>query len=233
MSIDFLKIKSDNDRLYSTGQELYRGMKSVYVSDFTPVKCVPKEKYVLFDNVREQTTVECILDNAGKNIIALNFANGIVPGGGYVLGAKAQEESLCRASMLYYTIKDIKEFYSVNRKHFRADYTDGMIYSENVPVIRDDNGEYLEQPVLCNFITCPAVNRTELIFTSRQKTNEIMERRIEKIVSFAVSKMPDVIVLGAFGCGAYGNKREDILPLFEKAINSYSDGKSEIIFAIP
>ncbi len=231
--MDYIGIKKDNDRLFLTGQGVYRGMKSEYISDFTPVKCVPEEKYVLSDNTRKQTTVECILSNAGKNIIALNFANGVVPGGGYALGAKAQEESLCRASMLYYTIKTVKEFYAVNRKHFIADYTDGMIYSENVPVIRDDSGEYLERPVLCNFITCPAVNRTELIFMSRQKTNKIMERRIEKIVSFAVSKKPDVIILGAFGCGAYGNNREDILPLFEKAINNCSDGKSEIIFAIP
>ncbi len=231
--MNYIGIKKDNDRLFLTGQGVYRGMKSEYISDFSPVECTRKDRYILSDNIKKETTVECILRNAGKNIIALNFANGVVPGGGYALGAKAQEESLCRASMLYYTIKDVKEFYAANRKHFRADYTDGMIYSENVPVIRDDSGEYLERPVLCNFITCPAVNKTEMFFMSRQRVNGIMERRIGKIVSFAVSKKPDVIILGAFGCGAYGNDRDDILPMFEIAINSYSDGKSEIIFAIP
>ena len=60
-----------------------------------------------------------------------------------------------------------------------------------------------------------------------------MERRIEKIVSFMQSQSPDVMVLGAFGCGAFGNKREIILPFFEQAINRYTDGKAEIVFAIP
>ena len=177
--MNYLKIKKDNDRLFLTGQDICKGMKSEYIPDFIPVECSPEEKYVLSDNIVKQTTVECILNNAGKNIIALNFANGVVPGGGYALGAKAQEESLCRASMIYYTIKDVKEFYSANRRHLRADYTDGMIYSENIPVIRDDSGKLIGRPVLCNFITCPAVNRTEA-FMPRSKTNAIMERRIKK-----------------------------------------------------
>lgn len=229
--MNFLKIKAENDKIFFHGA--FEGMKSEYISDFIPVKSLRKEPYILSHNVKNQTTIECILDNRGKSIIALNFANGIIPGGGYALGAKAQEESLCRASMLYYTIRSVNAFYKANRGHFTADYTDGMIYSQDVPVIRDDNGKMLDNPVRCNFITCPAVNRREALFMSGLKVNEIMERRIGKIVSYAASKKPDVIILGAFGCGAYGNKREDVLPMFEKAINEFTDGSSEIIFAIP
>lgn len=208
-------------------------MKSEYISDYSPIPCQRADKYILKEHIVKQTTIECILAHSDKKIIALNFANAIVAGGAYLLGGNAQEESLCRASMLYYAIKPVTEFYSANRRHITADYTDGMIFSENVPVIRNDRGEMLSSPVSCDFITCPAVNRYEAFFLSKNAANSIMERRIEKIVSFAAQKHPRLIILGAFGCGAFGNKREDVLPMFERAINAYTDSSSEIIFAIP
>lgn len=226
-----LKIISDNKRLFESGA--FEGMESEFISDFIPIEKSRSERFILSDNTVKMTTVECILKNAGRKIIALNFANALVPGGGYLLGANAQEESLCRASGLYYAIKEVKEFYSRNRRHILPDYTDGMIFSENVPVIRNDSGEMLETPVRCGFITCPAVNRYEAVMIPQKKLDKAMERRIEKIVSFAVSKEPELIILGAFGCGAFGNKRKDVMPMFERAVNTYSDGRAEIVFAIP
>ena len=226
-----LTIAAENKKLFENGA--FAGMKSEFIPDFTPVEKTRSEKFILSEHTVKMTTIECILQNAGRKIIALNFANALFPGGAYVAGGNAQEESLCRASGLYFAIKDEKAFYAQNRKHLLPDYTDGMILSENVPVIRDDSGEMLETPVMCDFLTCPAVNRYEAVMMSREKTNAVMERRIEKIVSFAVSKAPDVIILGAFGCGAFGNKREDILPMFEKAVNTYGGNEAEIVFAIP
>ncbi len=52
-------------------------------------------------------------------------------------------------------------------------------------------------------------------------------------MSFARLKSPDVLILGAFGCGAFGNKRETVLRLFEESINKYMDDKVEVLFAIP
>ncbi|MCH5206783.1 MAG: TIGR02452 family protein [Oscillospiraceae bacterium] len=225
-----LEIVSENNRLFKSGK--FSGMRSEFIPDFTPTEKPRQDRFVLAENTVKMTTVGCILENAGKKTVALNFANALVPGGGYLLGANAQEESLCRASGLYFTIKEISEFYAQNRKHLLPDYTDGMIFSENVPVIRNDSGELLEQPVLCDFITCPAVNRREAFMMSKEKLRETMERRIEKIVSFAVSKNRELTVLGAFGCGAFGNKREEILPMFENAINRFGGG-CEFIFAIP
>lgn len=231
--MNFLKIKADNDRYFR--EHSFPEMTSEYIADFEPVRIERKSRFVLSENIRRQTTVECILENRERNITALNFANALVPGGAYTMGGNAQEESLCRASMLYYTIKDVREFYRANMRHIAPDYTDGQIYSKNVPVIRSDKGEMLEKPVLCDFITCPAVNRYEanLCFMSKAKTNEIMEKRIEKIVSLAMSKLPDLIILGAFGCGAFGNDRNVVLPMFERAVNSFCGDSIEIIFAIP
>lgn len=231
--MNYLKIKEDNDRYF--GEHSFPQMTSEYVADVFPVKRERKEPFVLAENTRKQTAVECILENGGKHIIALNFANALFAGGAYTVGGSAQEESLCRASMLYYAIKDESGFYGANLRHGAPDYTDGMIYSRNVPVIRNDGGEMLGTPVLCDFITCPAVNRYEAaeLLMPKEKTNEIMERRIAKIVFFAAEQLPELIILGAFGCGAFGNDRNDILPMFERAVNSYCGGEAEIIFAIP
>lgn len=227
---NYLQIKSENDHIFSnSGWE----MKSRYIADFTPVPMTRETLFVLSDSVQKLTTVECILRNRCKRVLALNFANALYAGGAYRLGGNAQEESICRASLLYYTIREEKEFYANNRKRASALYTDGMILSENVPIIRDDSGALLDERMTADFVTCPAVNRHELLPWNRKHANEVMERRIEKIVSFVQSQKPDVMVLGAFGCGAFGNKREVILPFFEKAINKYTDGSAEIIFAIP
>lgn len=230
--MNFLKIKSENDRYFKEHE--FPEMRSEYIPDFTPVRRQRTNKLVISENIRSRSTVDCILENREKRVIALNFANALVPGGAYLMGGNAQEESLCRASMLYYTIKETGKFYSANRRHITPDYTDGMIYSENVPVIRNDEGDLLESPVLCDFITCPAVNRYEarLCFMPINKTNEIMRLRIEKIVSFGMSKSPELMILGAFGCGAFGNRREDIFPMFEAAVNEFTDDNTEIIFAV-
>ncbi len=166
--MNYLKIKAENDKLFKEG--CFSGMKSEFISDFSPVKISRSDKFILSHYIKKQTTVECILENAGRSIIALNFANALVPGGAYIMGGSAQEESLCRATGLYYTIKDITAFYSANRRHILPDYTDGMIFSENVPVIRNDSGEMLTAPVICSFLTCPAVNRYEAaVIMSRKK----------------------------------------------------------------
>lgn len=226
-----LKIKSDNDKIFADG--ISAEMKSRFIEDFQPVPLQRPIKYVLSENIHAFTTIEYILQNRGKRVVALNFANALCAGGAYTVGGDAQEESICRASLLYYTIRDEKEFYCANRDVHSALYTDGMILSENVPIIRTDDGNLLSEPMTADFVTCPAVNRRELLPWHRQRADEIMECRIEKIVSFMQSLNRDVIVLGAFGCGAFGNKRENVLPCFEKAVNKYTDGTAEIIFAIP
>ena len=234
MVMKYIKIKLDNDRIFR--ENSFNNMYSETFSDFSVSEKIKRNKiFRISENISPVTTVQCILDNSeyGK-ITALNFANAMYAGGGYILGGNAQEESLCRASMLYYTIRTQKKYYRANRFHIMPDYTDNMIYSRNVPVIRDDSGKLLDNPIKCDFITCPAVNRTfaKFIFSDK-KINDKMTVRIDKIISLAVSKNPDVIILGAFGCGVFGNKRETVFRIFEDAVNSLVPDDIKVIFAIP
>ena len=108
-----------------------------------------------------------------------------------------------------------------------------MIYSHNVPLIRNENGELLDKFMSCDFITCPAVNRTfaKFIFSGKNINNK-MSVRIKRIISLAVSENPDINILGAFGCGAFGNKRETIYKIFEDTINAYIPDNIKVIFAV-
>ena len=66
--------------------------------------------------------------------LCLNFASAKNPGGGFLSGSQAQEESLARASGLYATLCDQTGYYEVNRRCRTALYTNHAIYSPRVPV---------------------------------------------------------------------------------------------------
>lgn len=129
-----LKIRFKNDKLFPEYGEIH----SEYIRDFEPVELELTDNYMVSEHIFHGTTIDCILQNRGKKVIALNFANANMAGGGYALGGNAQEESLCRASFLYYTIRGAKDYYNANRLRFSPFYTDGMILSENVPDIRTE-----------------------------------------------------------------------------------------------
>lgn len=227
--MNFMQINAENERMFKEGK--FDGMKSVYIKDYTPTERKRTEPFKLSENLVKQTTVACIIENGKSRCIALNFASAYHPGGGYLTGARAQEESLCRASGLYYTLRDVTEFYNDNKRG-GVEYTDGMIFSQNVPVVRDDLGNELKEPIKCDFLTVPAVNRNKAKSIPREQTNLTMERRINKIVSFCAETDCEVAVLGAFGCGVFGNDRNEVLPMFERAINKFG-GDKKYIFAIP
>ncbi len=227
------RIKLENDRIFQENN--YSEMKSEVYCDCPVSEKTGYKHYSVSENTEKLTTIECILKYAESNkVLALNFANAMFPGGGYVLGGNAQEESLCRASMLYYTIRTQKKYYSRNRLHVLPDYTDTLIYSENVPVIRSETGKLLETPLKCDFLTIPAVNRTfAKFFFSDRKIKEKMRRRIEFLLSVAVEKNPDVLILGAFGCGVFGNDREYVYSVFEELIKKYIPESIRVVFAVP
>ena len=85
------------------------------------------------------------LTDAGERVLALNFANGIHPGGGFLNGARAQEEVLCRYSALYATLEG-DPMYAAHRRGSQRDSTDWAILSPDVPVFREDQGTALDAP---------------------------------------------------------------------------------------
>jgi uncharacterized protein (TIGR02452 family) len=95
------------------------------------------------------------LVDAGHRPLALNFANGIHPGGGFLSGSRAQEEVLCRSSALAYTLWG-DPMYDTHRKRPTPDSTDWAILSPRVPFFRLDDGTTLDAPWLLDVLTCAA-----------------------------------------------------------------------------
>lgn len=168
----------------------------------------------------------------------LNFASAKNPGGGFLGGSQAQEESLARASGLYASLESQMEVYLENRKLRTGLYRDCMIYSPEVPVFRDDNDELLETPYPISIITAPAVNAgsvKENYPNEQDLIKHTMLSRTEKVLSLAVLHQHEVLVLGAWGCGVFKNKPEDVAQYF--ATHLFGDGVfgrafRKIVFAV-
>ncbi|BAY85759.1 hypothetical protein NIES267_52600 [Calothrix parasitica NIES-267] len=151
-------------------------------------------------------------------VLCLNFASAKNPGGGFLNGSQAQEESLARATGLYPCISQMTEMYEENRYYGSCLYLDDMIYSPQVPVIRDDDDKLLDKPFLVSILTVPAVNAGAVRKNGkRQEINKIestMLQRTEKLLSVVAINDYKVLVLGAWGCGVFKNNSEDVARYF-------------------
>lgn len=189
--------------------------------------------------VTGESTIEAILRliaEGNKDVLALNFASAKNPGGGFLGGSQAQEESLARSTGLYPTLLKGSPYYEENRKSKSCFYTDYMIYSPHVPIIKDDNNRYLEELTLASFITAPAVNTGVIRHRTRGRLGEIeevMKRRIAKVLALAELHGHSTIVLGAWGCGVFQNDPEDIARYFYEVIHKdFGLSFKKIVFAI-
>lgn len=160
-----------------------------------------------------------------KKVAVLNFANAYNPGGGVVGGARAQEECLCRCSTLYKSLKKVSEtsgFYATHKiqrmLHPNELNQPGLIYTPDVAVFRADDYTVLDEPVIVDVITCAA---PEIRHRSCDETTmrEIHEEKAKAILDLAIEHDVDVIVLGAFGCGAFRNPPEIVADVYKNVLN--------------
>jgi uncharacterized protein (TIGR02452 family) len=170
-----------------------------------------------------------------SNTAALNFANPVEPGGGFLRGAVAQEEAICRCSTLYDQLLGVLEMYDEATENDGL-YTDYMTVIRGVPIFRDDEYEFLEKPFRASFITCaaPVAFQYLRISDDTERLYRVLEARIRKIVQCAVAEGFTGIILGAFGCGAFGNKTEDVATMFRDVLikEGMKDYFKKIVFAI-
>jgi uncharacterized protein (TIGR02452 family) len=177
-----------------------------------------------------------VVQHGAEHVAALNFASAKNPGGGFLGGSQAQEESLARSSGLFATLERAQEYYDENRRCRSVIYTDHAIYSPRVPIFRDDSGLLLEQPYLASFITMPAVNTGAIRHGSPelQRVAEVMERRIRCVLALAATTGSRELVLGAWGCGVFRNDPAMIASLFATVLgeNHWHSHFDRIVFAV-
>lgn len=149
--------------------------------------------------------------------LCLNFASAKNPGGGFLGGAEAQEENLAKSSGLYPCIAQKTAMYDANRALKSCMYLDDMIYSPAVPVFRDDAYQLLDAAYCCSIVTAPAVNRGALERNEPHRladVDDVMRQRIQKMLDLALHHGHTVLVLGAWGCGVFGNRPADMARWF-------------------
>ena len=176
------------------------------------------------------------LKNKGHDPAVLNFASAKYPGGGFLDGARAQEEYLARSSALWACLHGNAMYGYHHVHHTGPFYSNFVIYSPNVTVIRSDDGALLDTPYLCSIITSPAVNANKVRQYMPDKIERIvpvMWERMLKVLAVAVLHGHRSLVLGAWGCGAFGNDSNDIARLFRKALEETFRGAFDhVLFAI-
>ena len=130
--------------------------------DFTEEFILTRIKGGTQIEVTDESTLESAKrickEDEKANPFVLNFASAKNPGGGFLSGSQAQEESLARSSALYPCLTKHREMYDYNRGRRTMLYSDYMIYSPDVPVFRNDDGSLIQKPYLVSFMTSPAVN---------------------------------------------------------------------------
>ena len=218
------------------GTELVRPAEWPGIADAATVRS-PWVGDTLVEVTRETTLGACrrlVQGNSDTAILALNFASAKNPGGGFLNGSQAQEESLARASGLYPCLQAQPEYYVENRACESLLYTDHAIHSPAVPVFRDDAEQLLDAPFPVGFITIPAPNLGAMAQGSpeRQLVPEMLARRAGHVVSLAVARGYRRLVLGAWGCGVFRNDPAVVADAFAAALAAWAGRLEHVVFAV-
>ncbi|MGW2830845.1 TIGR02452 family protein [Streptomyces sp. NPDC001286] len=153
----------------------------------------------------------------GGGPAVLNFASARNPGGGFLNGAQAQEEALCRSSALYRCLLEVPGFYDHHRAHRDPFYTDRVIHSPAVPVFRDDRGRLLDEPYTAGFLTAAAPNAGVVRRAAPERAAELpraLAVRAERVLETAAAHGYRRLVLGAWGCGVFQNDPVQVAAAF-------------------
>ena len=184
----------------------------------------------------------------GKRVAVLNFASANNPGGGVDTGASAQEECLCRVSTLYPCLRDRKmwqQFYLPHRQARNPLHNDDIIYTRDIVVLKDDDYNELKTPYKVDVITCAAPNLredpsnkynpsdgTKSATVTEEQLLMIHEQRGRKILSVAAQNGAEVVILGAFGCGAFRNDPQIVAQAYKNILLEFVRYFRTIEFAV-
>jgi uncharacterized protein (TIGR02452 family) len=174
--------------------------------------------------MHNQTTVDVaqIRSAQGYTVAILNFASALTPGGGWLRGAIAQEESLARSSSLVYSLQDVQWY--KDKSHFgNPFYDDTVIVTPNLPFFRTHDGKLLDTPWYGSVITSAAVYAHGVRRSMPNRISEIethMRSRVQSVYRAATTLNANVLILGAWGCGEFGNSPEFIARIMKEELNT-------------
>lgn len=172
------------------------------------------------------------INDRNKKIAVLNFASFKHPGGMFLEGSSAQEESLCHESNLYNILSSFKNTYYYNNSlyTYKNLYCDKALYSPNVVFERDD------YRFLCDVITCAAPNKRagqQYNHVTDEENSNALRNRIKFVLDIAEAEKVDVLILGAFGAGVFGQDPSEVAETFIHYLKANNYSFKYVIFAVP
>lgn len=189
-------------------------------------KNVSSTKLYLFNGDTFDAALWSIKELNAVQPLVLDFASDTNPGGGCLSNQQGtQEESLCRRSSLFVSLKNTK--YPIPSM--------GCIYVPDVVVFRDRNMGLISEPY---WVSVVAASLRSMSSSSdgklKGKDEEVVVNKISTILNVALEYNHKCIILGAWGCGAFGNSASEIARAFDKVIKlKYNKTFDHIVFAIP
>lgn len=184
-----------------------------------------------------QQAVKRLYEEGCENVLVLNFASAKNPGGGFLNGAKAQEEDIARCSAIYPCLLEAEPFYLRNRNYKNLLYTHNLIFSPRVPFFRVTSRTFVENPFFASVITAPAPNAGCYLKQYPEGVSEIeacLRVRAGYVLSVAADNECRNLVLGAWGCGVFQNEPEMVASIFAECLSSkrFRGCFDEVVFAV-
>lgn len=186
---------------------------------------------ICFLNIDSVSAILKVAENGrGGKVAVLNYASYKNPGGKFIEGSSAQEESLCHESFLYNVLREFSGYYAENKKNLnRSLYTNRALYTEEVLFERGERrGE-------CDVITCAAPNYSaakKYQNVPRDENSEALRERIEFVRAIAEENGVNTLILGAFGCGVFGQDPEEVARIMLEEV-FFETSISNIVYAVP
>ena len=229
----------DTKHCYETMLELIEAVEESIANQFMvteednidqPIPYEINTKYI----VSGKRSFEAAKTYSNKKVAVLNYANNHSIGGA-PFSAGAQEESLCRCSTLLPCLEAMKEpFYLKHRNMYSSHQmnfmgNDDLIYTPNVVVFKTDERTDPVYPKIMNkdewyrvnVITCAAPHLYDPL-SLPDNYEDTIRSRIKKILDVAAKEGNEVVILGAWGCGAFKNPVEIVARIFVESLKNYN-----------
>lgn len=249
-----MQVKEENERRFADAIQYSIEKADICLYQIPPENLLPRVKFwghphtnfatmylVPMDTVSALFEMQHILQNGegDRCPCILNFASYTHPGGMFMEGSSAQEESLCHESTLYNVLSNdrfMKKFYLPHaNKNNDYLYADEAIITPNIVFHREIDGK--SKIEYADVITCAAPNAhaaRQYKNVDEKRINESLVRRIYTVLYQTLINANDVLILGAFGCGVFENNPYDVAWIFKKLImECFGTYFSAIIFAVP
>ena len=251
--INLISVFADTEKIYKSSPQLQSAVENTIknqyiISDNSQIKPLSEnhrftEPAKIFVSMKR--SFQAAQNYKEQKVCVLNFASARHPGGGVKTGASAQEECLCRCSTLYFAISEQNTLKNFHEKHdfmirngqMDLTYNDDCIYSPEIVVFKSDDGAYKYLPedeqYKVDVITCAAPNLNRLYTgITESELREIHQKRARRILDTAKSENEDVLILGAFGCGAFRNPPEIVAEVWADVLKDYLFDFKTIEFAV-